>query len=378
MATADIIEEKLNIVALPIPLSKMIRIEIPISPLSKTLIEHQNHLVKAKIKYNLSLQKSPPEDLNVLRELIQEIDVEQMYCSRLQGSIDQVSSLSIDYYDVRHFSAHISYYTKLLWNGADPADVLVPSLEKLSMSMFRFLSFQEYLFSFVSLLCKTSDESNRSARANFIIQWAFQSMYVRHDLATVATLADVIESQKIVFDSCSPQSKTILEKLQEVYGERSLIIQEELTNDMVEAHPVIDSSSVIVPNLSIFMKAGIEIYKTNPIGDSEAAFLERFKKLLVSTQYRNVFSDDSNCLEMNESLQHWILSREYSEEFSRPFWNDVCASLPEQHVSIDLKSEPLYSAKSETTTMEAALPAEDDVISNELQKRLAALQPGKK
>ena len=360
------------------------RIEIPASPLSKRLQNHQQRLHDAREKYETSLQKNPPEDLKVLRQLIQDIDVEDIYCLKLTGAIAQVDSTAIDFYDPSHFAAHCSYFTKKLWAEIDPkTDVLLPNLEKMCKNVFRFLSFQEYLYSSISFIICHKFAESKTALADFLVMWAYRCLYFEKDIATLTTLADLFDAHLTALEpALSPSCKQTLQQLQKVWGNRSMEIQEELTSDMVSAHPVLDAESIIVPHVAIFIKAGLEIFKSNPIGDTEAKFLTHYQTLLASTHHPG-FNIDSSGKIMNESLQHWILSQTYSEDYARPFWKQVLASTPIYEIQVELAAESIISTTISPDFPTEVAPVDDsknennDAV-NELQRRLNALSKTKK
>ncbi|KAJ3306004.1 hypothetical protein HDV03_000541 [Kappamyces sp. JEL0829] len=364
----------------PAPMPKMV---IPLSPLVKALQLHQARLAEAEKSYSMALALDPPSDLKELRALLQDVEVEKLQVAKVGSQIESCKTAPCFAWDPAAVAQHISRISGSLYGKINAAhDVLVPSLEKINVPLWRFLAFQEYVFSIFMLACEPAslklDKDGTTKTMDFLVALAQHLLYKDQNIASFSGIMQVLERQSSLLSFCSPVSKIMAEKLQDVYGDGSIDIHAELLQDMIKAHP----NQVIIPSLSSFVRVSTHLQRTSPPHEREAFMLKFYLDLLASSQpgaRRSTVDTGST----NEVLLHWILSRTYLETYCRPFWKQIieCASinvpvLIEEEPAKDSKTLPSPSQNKEAAIPDPAAKPQDSATdpADDIVKRLAALR----
>ena len=355
----------------------VLEIVIPLSPLKKQLQISQYKEHDAHLQYEESLTKDPPEDLKVIRALLQDVEVERMQISKILAQIEQVKDIGLLDYDARYLALHLAYLSRSLWALVDCSNDIFGK-ERITLQVWRFLSFQEYLYSSMMELCSNLDQVKA---VDFLIQVAFSVMYEQKDVATANTLMAIIGNLKIKDLSLvlSASSKANLIKLLDLFGENAIAVHVELIQDLVNAHPVYAPEKVIVPFLGVFVSKSIDASNLKP--DER----EKYTALLKSTQYSGLSSTPPSDPAISESTLHWILSRHYMGNIQTTKWGKFQELAPFSPPPPAVPTSPLLEdkkQKSQETEMKESDPTapsdQGPDPNEELMKRLAALKSNKK
>jgi hypothetical protein len=343
---------------------------IPISPLKNQMNKLINKKEIAENSYNEALGKSFGADLKRSRKLMEEIETSKIEIMKLTRIINDISEKSIDSWSPQLVGSHLSYLSRNLFSKVNPADIIIPSLDRVSPALSNFFGFQEYIYNVFKVILAKCESGWEQITVDHVANVLYELFYNQHDISTTTTILSVLASQISIAKICSPPQKKIINNLLIMLENNSVEIHSEILSDMVKAHPVNRFDGIIIPYLQVFVEKSITIYEKMPIDDKEIQVLESYISTLKNCQFQ-IVGMSSEFLPCNDVL-HWILSHQYDSKNCTEFWASVLNSASTQSPKIlpEMDANIPIVETTETTQYEP----EDDPFEDEIFKRLEALQ----
>jgi hypothetical protein len=352
-------------------------LEIPSSPLVTALHFHsQGHSTSLRL-YTSLLNLSAPtnEDLKQTRTALADVESHDIEINRLKKRIQIVDSCVWHQWTVDQLANGIYYLSSSLFSCIASELSRFDGKLLYKSNTFRFLCYQEYLHSICLSYLRSKllhiqhttfkDKVKEKVRElkkkevgsfwnvliklEWFIELAHTLVFRLHDISSASTVLSVIDTCLYDQSNSTYVSKSVIEwilenesylKLQRLFGDHSISIEEELVSDMLE-----HGEMGIIPSVQVIVDHLVQNKNQN---DYVQNALNQWRQI---TPVKAVKDDD---------VLHFILTRVYSEDAGTSWWKrySVCG-----HVELDPVSE-----KEVEKVLEEVLKEPEEKIGSESEK----------
>jgi hypothetical protein len=349
-------------------------LEIPSSPLVTALQFHSKAHANALRLYTRLLNLSTPtnEDLKQTRTALADVESHDIDINRLKKRIQGVDSCFWHQWTVDQFANGIYFLSSSLFSSIAAELTNLDSKILFSGKTYRFLCFQEYLhsicinylrsklihFQHIALKDKIKEKVrelkkkevgsfwNILLKLEWHVDLAHTLVFKLHDIASASTILSVIDTCLYDQSHASYVSKPVIEwilenetylKLQRLFGEHSISIEEELVSDMLE-----HGEMGIIPSVQVVVD---HMVQTKNHDDSIRNAFIQWQQI---TPTKAMKDDD---------MLHFLLTRVYAEDTGTTWWKrySTCGM-----VEIDPVSE-----KEVEQVLSEVLQTQDDEVAKE-------------